>query len=83
VLIMVANLSHRGRSYAIVEDVVVDPDLRSQGYGELLVHHAVELARQAGCYRVGLTSNLRRVDAHRFYHRLGFQASHQGFRIEF
>ena len=44
--------------------------------------HAVELARQAGCYKVALTSNKLRDDAHRFYRRLGFIATHKGFRIE-
>jgi GNAT superfamily N-acetyltransferase len=83
VLIVLPSLSHHARSYAILEDVVVDGTARSRGYGELLVRHAIELARQAGCYRVGLTSNQRRLDAHRFYERLGFQPTHQGFKLEF
>ena len=82
-LIIVPNLSHQGRPYAIVENVVVDEALRSTGYGELLMRHAMEAARQAGCYKLVLTSNKRRADAHRFYERLGFRATHEGFRIDF
>ena len=82
-LLIVPNLSHQGRPYAIVENVVVDATERGAGYGELLLRHAMEEARRAGCYKLSLTSNKRRTEAHRFYGRLGFQATHEGFRIEF
>jgi GNAT superfamily N-acetyltransferase len=83
VLIIVPNLSHQGRPYAIVENVVVDTGERGSGYGALLMGHLIEEARRAGCYKVSLTSSKRRPDAHRFYERLGFRATHEGFRIEF
>lgn len=82
-LTIVPNLTHRGAPYAILENVVVDESQRSQGIGESLVQYAVQAAREAGCYRVSLTSNKRRREAHRFYRRLGFEASHEGFRITF
>lgn len=82
-LTIVPNLTHRGSPYAILENVVVDESHRSQGIGERLVQYAVQAARDAGCYRVSLTSNKRRLEAHRFYRRLGFEASHEGFRITF
>ena len=81
-LLIVPNLSHQGRPYAIVENVVVDATERGAGYGELLLRHAMEEAQRAGCYKLSLTSNKRREDAHRFYGRLGFQATHEGFRVE-
>lgn len=82
-LIVVPNLSHVGRPYAIVENVVVDAADRGRGIGEALMHGAIERARNAGCYKIALTSNRARVDAHRFYERLGFTASHIGFRMDF
>jgi len=39
-------------------------------------------AQRAGCYKLALTSNKQRPDAHRFYRRLGFRATHEGFRID-
>ena len=81
VFVLVPNLTHGGRPYAILENVVVDAGERGRGIGEMLVRHLVERARQAGCYKVALTSNKRRTDAHRFYRRLGFEATHEGFRI--
>jgi predicted N-acetyltransferase YhbS len=41
-------------------------DLRGTGIGGLLLEAAVDVARAAGCYRVQLTSNTARSDAHRF-----------------
>jgi len=76
-------LSHVGRPHAMVEDVVVDSAHRGNGYGEALMRHAVDLARDAGCYKLVLTSNKARDDAHRFYRRIGFDATHEGFRIDF
>ncbi|MGB2695252.1 MAG: GNAT family N-acetyltransferase [Dehalococcoidia bacterium] len=82
-LVFVPNLSHQGKPYAIVENIVVDQIYRGVGYGGLLVRHAMDAAREAGCYKLSLTSNKARTDAHRFYERLGFRATHEGFRIEF
>ena len=82
-LVIIPNLTHQGRPYAIVENVVVDAAERSAGYGELLLRYAMEEARRAGCYKLSVTSNKRRKDAHRFYERLGFDATHEGYRVEF
>ena len=60
-LIIVPNLTHQGRPYAIVENVVVDETQRGAGFGELLMRHAIEAARRAGCYKLSLTSNRRRA----------------------
>jgi GNAT superfamily N-acetyltransferase len=82
-LYIMPNLSHAGAPWGLIENVVVDSSARGRGYGELLMRHAVELARAAGCYKVSLTSSKRRADAHRFYGRLGFTATHEGFRLDF
>ena len=81
VLIVIPNLSHRGRPWAVVENVVVDETERGAGHGERLMRYALEEARRAGCYKLSLTSNKERPEAHRFYRRLGFRATHEGFRI--
>ena len=81
-LIVVPHLSYRGRPFAVVESVVVDAGARSAGYGEQLMRYAIAEARRAGCHRISLTSNKRRSDAHRFYERLGFHATHEGFKLE-
>ena len=82
VLVIVPNLTHQGRAYALVENVVVDETRRDAGYGELLLRHAMAEARRAGCYKLSLTSNKQRARAHRFYRRLGFDATSEGFRVD-
>ncbi len=83
VLIIVPNLSHKGTPFAIIENVVVDQRHRGKGIGEALITRAIKEARGAGCYKVSLTSNKFRKEAHRFYERLGFGRTHEAFRINF
>lgn len=80
-LTIIQQLSARGGKVAQIEAVRVARALRSRGLGAELVRHAIDRARAAGCARVQLTSNSRRRDAHRFYERLGFTASHTGFKL--
>jgi GNAT superfamily N-acetyltransferase len=75
------HLAYRGGRAAVVESVHVASDMRRRGVGEAMMRFAVDVARRRGCHRVQLTSNKRRRDAHRFYERLGFVASHEGFRL--
>lgn len=78
-LYLMPNLSHGGRPFGIVESVVVDERRRGTGCGQLLMEEAEARARAAGCYKIALTSNRKRSDAHRFYQRLGYRATHEGF----
>jgi GNAT superfamily N-acetyltransferase len=80
-LTIIQQLSARGGKVAQIESVRVASALRSRGLGAVLVRDAIERARAAGCIRVQLTSNTDRSDAHRFYTRLGFVASHAGFKL--
>jgi GNAT superfamily N-acetyltransferase len=82
-LTIIQQLSYRGSKVAEIEAVRVATDLRGGGLGAELIRFAVERARAAGCVRVQLTSNKDRVDAHRFYERLGFRRSHEGFKLYF
>jgi GNAT superfamily N-acetyltransferase len=60
--------------------VRVRANLRGQGVGAALLTWAVEEARRRGCGLVQLTTDTRRPEAHHFYERLGFTASHVGFK---
>jgi GNAT superfamily N-acetyltransferase len=80
-LIVFRHLQARGGLCAEVESVHVHPDHRGHGVGTLLMEAAVARAGELGCYRVQLTSNEVRHDAHRFYERLGFTPSHVGFKL--
>lgn len=72
-LLVMHNLAHMGTPSAIAEDVVVDQDHRSRGIGQQMMAHALGRAREAGCYKLALSSNQKRTRAHAFYESLGFQ----------
>ena len=64
-----------------IEAVRVDADLRGSGLGRAMVTWAIAEAQRRGCALVQLTSDKQRPEAHRFYSRLGFVASHEGFKL--
>ena len=80
-LIFLPGLAHQGAWYAQIESVHVASDQRSRGIGSILMEEAISRARTRGCYLIQLTSNKVRKDAHRFYKRLGFVASHEGMKL--
>ena len=80
-LTFIPGLSRRGTWRAQIEGVRVASSARGDGLGEVLMRWAIEQARSRGCALVQLTSDARRRDAHRFYERLGFTASHTGFKL--
>lgn len=80
-LTFIRQLSGRGGTVAQLEAVRIARDLRGRGLGGELLAWAIARARAAGCRRVQLTTNKSRVDAQRFYARLGFVASHEGMKL--
>lgn len=74
-------LSHKGSKRATIENVRVDKDCRDLGIGTRLMNYAIELAKNNDCSIVQLTSDKSRKDAHRFYERLGFKATHEGMKL--
>ncbi|MFD6162355.1 GNAT family N-acetyltransferase [Nocardia sp. NPDC060256] len=80
-LSMLPGLAHRGAVRAQIESVRVDRPLRGHGLGSQLIEECVRRARERGCALVQLTSHGSRVEAHRFYGKLGFEASHVGFKL--
>jgi len=77
------GISSQGASRGLIEDVRVASHCRSRGIGEQLVQWAVTEARAKGCVLVELLTHQTRVDAQRFYARLGFAASHVGMTLRF
>jgi ribosomal protein S18 acetylase RimI-like enzyme len=82
-LCILPGLSSQGASRGLIEDVRVATDCRSRGIGEQLVQWAVAEARNGGCKLVELLTHNTRVDAQRFYKRLGFAPSHVGMTLRF
>lgn len=82
-LCIVPGISSQGASRGLISDVRVAADCRSRGIGEQLVQWAIAEAKAKGCNLVELLAHQTRVDAQRFYLRLGFQLSHAGMTMRF
>jgi ribosomal protein S18 acetylase RimI-like enzyme len=82
-LCILPGLSSQGASRALIEDVRVAAQCRSRGIGEQMVQWAMTEARARDCRLVELLTHNTRVDAQRFYERLGFQRSHVGMTLRF
>ena len=82
-LCILPGLSSQGASRGLIEDVRVAAHCRSRGIGEQMVQWAVAQARSRGCRLVELLTHSTRVDAQRFYARLGFAPSHVGMTLRF
>ena len=80
-LMFLPSVSFQGGLRAQVESVRVDKRFQSQGIGSEMMKWAMDRARQRGAHVVQLTTHKSRMDAHRFYERLGFQGSHLGMKI--
>lgn len=80
-MLIMDNIGHRGTPSAVVEDVAVAPAMQCQGVGRAMMDFARSTARAKGCYKLVLSSNLRRERAHRFYDSLGFERHGFSFRL--
>lgn len=81
-LTCIPGISRIGMKRAIIEAVRIDAGLRGKGLGSELIRWAIARAKAKGCGVIQLTSDRARADAHRFYERLGFKASHVGMKLE-
>ncbi|MDV9169199.1 GNAT family N-acetyltransferase [Streptomyces sp. W16] len=80
-LTVIPGLSRRGATRSVIEAVRIHADERGSGLGTQLIEWAIAESRRQGCQLVQLTSDATRTETHRFYERLGFTASHVGFKL--
>ena len=71
-LLIVENLAHMGARIGFIENIIVDNDWRRKGIGKRMMQYAMQKCREAGCYKLVLSSNRARVYAHKFYENIGF-----------
>ena len=75
------NMNFRGTWRAWIESVHVATGKRSQGIGAAMMQDAISRAKARHCNIVQLTTHKTRKDAHRFYEKLGFKATHEGMKL--
>lgn len=81
-LTLVPGLSRRGATRLQIEAVRIAASARGRGLGTALFAWAHEYGRRHGAVLAELTTDKRRTEAHRFYDRLGYRASHEGYKLE-
>lgn len=82
-LLVMDNFGHQGTPSAIVEGVCVSQQYQGKGVGKIMMEAAHNICRSHGCYKMALSSNLRRKDAHQFYEHLGFKQHGISYYIEY
>jgi GNAT superfamily N-acetyltransferase len=82
-LLIMDKLGKRGARAGVVEDVAVLPGMQGRGIGRAMMEHAITECRRAGCYKLALSSNVKRGAAHRFYESLGFERHGYSFAVFF
>ena len=81
-LAIMDNLANMGARSGLIEDVVVAASLHGKGIGKEMMEQAIKVCKGKGCYKVSLSSNLKRENAHRFYEGIGFKKHGYSFRME-
>lgn len=81
-LVFFHALLRHGQLLAIAEAVHVHPEARGSGIGSAMMEFAVEEAKRRGAGSLQLVSYKLRLDAHRFYERMGFEKRLDGFKID-
>jgi len=81
-LVFFHALLRHGQLLAIAEAIHVHPDVRGSGVGSAMMEFAIREAKRRGAGSLQLVSNKMRLDAHRFYERMGFEKRLDGFKID-
>jgi ribosomal protein S18 acetylase RimI-like enzyme len=81
-LLIMDNLGHLGIPPAVLEDIGISTKLQGKGIGKKMMEYAMQYAKEKGCYKMTLSSNLKRESAHAFYDSLGFKRHGYSFLIE-
>lgn len=81
-LLIMDNLAHMGVPSGVIEDVVVHENWQREGVGKSMMRHAMKLCKQKNCYKLALSSNVKRKSAHKFYESLGFKIHGYSFIMD-
>ena len=82
-LLFMPTMMHIGfHKSAILDSVTIISSYRGQGYGKQMMQQALNISADAGCYKVTLSSNIKRDRAHKFYKSLGFQQHRWSFSYQ-
>jgi ribosomal protein S18 acetylase RimI-like enzyme len=80
-LSFIPGIARMGSRRGQIEAVRIATHRRDSGLGQKMFEWAISECKSRGCSLVQLTTDKSRTDAHRFYEKLGFKASHEGYKL--
>jgi len=81
-LLIMDNLAHNGAPSGLIEDMAVREDWQGKGIGKQMMEYAMQICKEAACYKLALSSNVIREKAHKFYESLGFKKHGYSFAVD-
>lgn len=82
-LTFIPYLTYKGGTRAQIEAVRIRKDRRGLGLGQKMFEWAINRAKERGAHLLQLTVDKQRPESRKFYHKLGFRASHDGMKLHF
>lgn len=73
-LSIIPNLTRGAKSFGVIENVITHPNYRKMGLGKIVINEAIKTAKKKKCYKIMLLSNSKRIEAHKFYEKIGFNS---------
>ncbi len=72
VLIIIPNLTHHQRPYALIENVITHKDYRNKGFATAILNYAGTLAKKENCYKIMLMTGSKLDSTLKFYENAGY-----------
>lgn len=74
ILIVVPNLTHEQKPYALIENVITDKNYRNKGYATRILDYARDIAKEKRCYKIMLMTGSKKETTINFYKKAGYNS---------
>ena len=74
ILLIVPNLTHGQRPYALIENVITDESCRNKGYATAILNYAKQIAMENNCYKIMLMTGRKKESTLNFYRKAGYNS---------
>ncbi len=75
VCVIVPNLTHGQRPYALIENVVTDENYRKKGLASACLDYAKKIAEKENCYKMMLLTGSKEESTLNFYRKAGYNSN--------
>ena len=75
VCVIIPNLTHQQRPYALIENVITDEAYRNRGLASACLSFVKEIAVRENCYKMMLLTGSKKESTLRFYEQAGYNSN--------